>query len=472
MYRQVQWISLGLLVGIGVGCSQANFGTRGPQSKEGTILPVKTTEAQENPRKAPLDISKVPNNVDIAEAGGPKPGSGAVVTRTAALDCDAEAGAVIDVGPKGTQQPGTSLLDAPPRPSPVTLGKEGTPMVPGGPQAPETPILPTVPPINVAPTSKVEMTLQGKFCPETQNRLSVLFVIDFSGSMGHHFDTRRNADLPGNDPLNAGSCGRLRAAQALVNKLKAEKSARDKVMVGMVPFAGGILMDRVVTLRPLDEFEAAATVDTLCSYVVQNPQQVGQAAYAGGVVARGVDSSTNYQAAFSASQALLQGVYGKKQLYFISDGEPTSGGNDPIAAGVTAGATLRQAVDNLTMNALILGNTPKAQGVLESVVGSPDRVRSADTADQLAEKILDFPPPTIDASTGKATLAVLPYNPADLGLQRLVKDPATPAVWLWETQPFFLVGQPGEEIITEVVVTAQGRDGSTYKSQVRIRYRP
>jgi hypothetical protein len=472
MRRVTLWMPLGFAVTVLAGCSQANFGSDKPGSRQGDVLPVKTTGGLQNARKTPLDISKVPNNVDLAETGGPKPGPGAVVVRTAALECDTQTGAVIDVGPSGVQKSGSNLLGAPGVPVPVAIGKDGTPLpgLPGGPSFPNLPDLPTVPPVTVTANAKVEMTLKGKFCPEVKNRLTILFVIDYSGSMGRHFDPTRRADLPGNDPLVNGSCGRLRAAQALLNKIKSEKAAKDEVVVGMVPFAGGILTDRIVNIKSLDEFAATASVESLCAFVVQDPRQVGQAGYPGGVTSAGVDSSTNYQAAFTAAQSLLQGVAGKKQLYFVSDGEPTSPGTDPTTAGINAGASLRQNVDNLIMNALILGNVPTAQNVLERVVGS-QRVRTADTADQLADKILDFPAPSIDENTGRATLAVVPYNPANLGLQSLVKDPAGP-IWSWETQPFYLVGKPGEEVINDVVVTAQGRDGSTYKSQVRIRYRP
>ena len=471
MSRYRQWMQTGVVFGILTACNEATFapGAAGKRGGAETV-PAKATGGQQNPRKAPLDISKIPNNVDMAEAGGPKPGPGATVSRTAALECDAQAGAIVDVGPNGVQGQGVNLLGNPA--DPVVIGKDGRPVVPVGPASPTVPNLPTVPPITVTPTAKVAMTIKGKFCPETKNRLTILFVVDFSGSMGHHRQTPSNLESLGNDPLTAGSCGRFRAAQALLNKIKAEKAPRDEVAVGMVPFAGGILTERLVSLRSLDEFAATVTVDNLCSFVVQEAGQVGKPDYPGGVTAPGIDSSTNYRAAFTAAQSLLQGVFGKKHLYFVSDGEPTSGGQDPVAAGVNAGESLRQTVDNLTMNALILGQVPTAQAVLQRVVGSAERVKTADTADQLAEKILDFPPPSIDESTGRATLAVLPYNPADLGLQSLAKDPAAPAVWTWETQPFYLVGKPGEEVINEVVVTAQGRDGSTYKSQVRVRYRP
>jgi hypothetical protein len=471
MSRYRLWMQMGVVLGLLSACSEASFAP-GAGGKRGgpDAVPAKSTGGQQNPRKEPLDISKIPNNVDLAEAGGPKPAPGGTVSRTAALGCDAQTGAIIDVGPNGVQGQGSNLLGNPT--APIVIGKDGKPIGPISPSAPSDPSLPTVPPIAVTPSSKVAMTIKGKFCPETKNRLTVLFVVDFSGSMGHHLQTPSNRESLGNDPLTAGSCGRLRAAQALLNKIKSEKAAQDEVMVGMVPFAGGILTERLISLRSLEEFAATATVDNLCSFVVQEARQVGRPDYPGGVTSPGVDASTNYRAAFTAAQSLLQGVYGKKQLYFVSDGEPTSGGQDPIAAGVTAGESLRQTVDNITMNALILGNVPTAQTVLERVVGSAERVKTADTADQLAEKILDFPPPSIDESTGRATLAVLPYNPADLGLQSLVRDPASRAIWTWETQPFYLVGKPGEEVINEVVVTAQGRDGSTYKSQVRVRYRP
>ena len=124
------------------------------------------------------------------------------------------------------------------------------------------------------------------------------------------------------------------------------------------------------------------------------------------------------------------------------------------------------------LNALLLGNIgPGAEQVLQQVAGAPERVRKAQDASQLADDILKFGDASIDESTGKALLSVEGYPTANLGLKYLQQDPAQAGIWIYETQPFVLLGKPGVEVLNVVDDTAQGKDGSTHASQVKIRYR-
>ena len=104
------------------------------------------------------------------------------------------------------------------------------------------PDLPKKDPEVIPPQAKVHAKVKGRFCPQAKNKLTVLFVVDYSGSMGRHVPVQGQAEIPGNDPQIAGSCGRLRAAQAIVSKIRAEKVPTDSVEIGMVPFAGGIII--------------------------------------------------------------------------------------------------------------------------------------------------------------------------------------------------------------------------------------
>lgn len=477
---------LTLIVVSAVGCSKANFGADSGKRVGGNVLPA---GGQQNPLNEPLDISAAEKNKQLAEEG-PLAGDKELTAKTIELDCENSQGVIIDIGTdlgkqpkpteKGDESPFFDLGQS--KGKTVDLDTEGKPI--GGKSGTDgkgkpTTDLPGKDPEEVPEQAKVTAKVKGKFCPQAKNKLTVLFVVDYSGSMGRHIPEQGGAEIPGNDPQINGSCGRLRAAQAIVGKILAEKAPADQVEIGMVPFAGGVVNNRIVQITDLASFEALVSKDTFCQYVVQNsgfgydPVNPGGIDGPSGFLGFGkVDASTNYRAAFTAAQSLLEGVYGRKIAYFISDGRPTSGGQDPILAGIEAGQSLRDNVDNLTLNGLLLGATgPDAKVVLDQVTGSPDRVRNAENADELAREILAFPEASIDDQSGLATLTVQPYPTAPLGLRYLTKDPASVGVWVYETQPFVLLGKPGEETLNIVEVFAKGSDGSTHSAKVVIRYR-
>lgn len=479
---------------VAVSCSQAQFGRNdGKKAEGGVVLPA---TGQLNPEKGPLDLGGQDLN-KTQFPDGPRGGDGKVLDKVIELGCENATGIIVDLGGGGgtgsgsdggknpgklklTSESGLRLLgkdteidtDGKPIGKPDGTGSETKP---GG----EEPI-PEFPPIDVPTESRVVTKIRGQFCPEASNKLTVLFVVDFSGSMGRHVPGMGLPEVPGNDPQIDGSCGRLRSAQAILAKIEAEKKPGDVVEIGMVPFAGGIVTDKIVKIADLATFKAQVSKDSFCQYVVQDasfgydPGNPGGIDGPAGFLGFGkVDSSTNYTAAFTAAESLLTGVYGRKVSYFISDGEPTSGGADPVQAGIAAGNRMRQVVDNLTLNAILLGQmAPSAQQVLEQVTGSPDRVRKVELADELAKEIVLFPAASIDDSSAKATLAVEPYPRADLGLHFFGPHPTQAAIWIWETQPFVLQGKPGVSTLNLVEVTARGADGTTYKSEIRIRYTP
>ena len=339
---------------------------------------------------------------------------------------------------------------------------------------------PVAPPIVIPTPVRVVTQVRGQFCPKATNHLTVLFVVDYSGSMGRHIPASGQPENPGHDPQINGSCGRLRAAQAIIADINASRSPGDQIDVGMVPFAGGIVTNKFIQIQSLDSFAAQVSKDSFCQYVVQDPsfgydpQNPGGIDGPQGILGIGqVDASTNYRAAFTAAESLLGRVYGRKVAYFISDGEPTSGGSDPVQAGIDAGRSMRDHIDNFTLNGLLLGNEgAAAQDVLVQVTGSADRVRMADNADDLAKQIMSFTTAAIDETSGDATLSVAPYPTAEIGLHYLGQDASHPGIWQYETQPFVLLGNPGTTTLNIVDVTARGQDGSTYRSTVTIRYTP
>jgi hypothetical protein len=469
-------------------CNKAKFG--GGTAKKGGSGDVLPAGGMQNPENPPLDVGAINGNT------GPSAGTGEVMDKTIELDCDNAEGVIIDVAPKGTEPlppldgAGKDDVDGKESATLALLGNSpvdvdgkpvGDPGKPGKPDGgkPDIP-LPVEPPVAVPDDGKVVTKVKGAFCPQSRHALTVLLVVDYSGSMGRHVHDQGGPEVPGNDPQVNGSCGRLRAAQAILDRIMRDKAPGDTVNVGMVPFAGGIVTSKVIPLVDAAAFTAHVNKDEFCQYVVQDASFGYDPINPGGIDGGGsgflglgsVDSSTNYRAAFTAAQSMLSGVYGRKAVYFVSDGEPTSGGADPVQAGIEAGRALRANVDNLTLNGLLLGAMgPGAEQVLVEVAGSPDRVRRAESADELANEILNFPDASIDESTGRATLFVAPYPAANLGLRYLAKDPSRDGVWRYETQPFVLMGRPGETVLNLVEVTAQGSDGSTYRSIVKIRYR-
>ncbi len=462
-----------------LGCGQANFGSGSRKRSGGDAVNANGLGGQNG--NGILDVSKLPENVDSANSGGPLAGSGEQLAQMIDLGCNEAQGVTIDVGTKSEKY--LSLGDIDPKVlRPVSLDKDGK--VIGGKDGSEVPPLPEKDPIITPEKAKVAMTVRGKFCPVAQANLSLLFVVDMSGSMGLHKDPLSGQMSNGNDPQVNGSCGRLRAAEAIINKVSSSLKEGDKVTVGMIPFAGGVLSNRIIDFKSISEFKALINKDSFCQYVVQHPSVGLDPVNPGGINgwSSGVDTSTNYRAALTATESLLSRVYGRKVVYFISDGQPTSGGplslnpRDPfqgsVAAGLEAGKSLRDNVKNLEVNTLLLGNPgDKAKDVLTQIAGSPERFRNADTAQDLAAQITQFPVGQIDPATAKAMLTVAPYPAADLGLAFFKEDPAQAGVWLYETKPFYLLGKVGEETLNEVKVSAKGQDGSTHEAVVRINYR-
>lgn len=330
-------------------------------------------------------------------------------------------------------------------------------------------------PVETTDDPEVVTTVSGRFCPKsTEGKTTVLFVVDYSGSMGRHIlGPNSKADPNGNDPQVNGSCGRLRAAEKIIASLDGYTNVR----LGMVPFAGGIVTNKVIYLEDMASFRDKVTAQNFCQYVVDTPQRFGLDPQNPGGIQSDVGGLTNYGAAFRATQTMLENVYGKKTVYFISDGEPTTTGNgnfsipEGTAAGIAAGQSLRNTVNNLTLNALLLGDIgPQGKQVLIDVAGSPDRVRQSEDADQLATQVDNLPETEIDESTALATLFADPYGTHNLGFETFNRDPQAPQEWVWKTSPFVLLGIKGQVVDNIVTVEAKGLNGETFQSKITIQY--
>jgi hypothetical protein len=386
-----------------------------------------------------LDVSKLPENFDEAQAGGPSGGVNGEEAYPLDLSCEQTLDKTIKVSPASSAD------------------------------------------YKVKADTRVLMNAKGRFCPNQTDNLTVLFVIDFSGSMGPNTPNQGNSTYQpasGNDPRVGKTCGRLQAVEAIMAKFK----DTDKVKVGTVTFASNIIESHSVAPMELAAFKSGrltnemVKADNFCSYIA--PEQ----AYATQEMAikmPTVGAATNYEAALIRSYDYLKDTKGRKVIYFITDGRPTASSQaDHLAAAKTA-ATQLKTVENLFFNAFFLqykqsGLQEDKQGFdnLVQTAGAMDRVVKADSAAQLAVEISKDQTVSFDPSSIKASLTIDPYKPeAELKVLRFVQDPSNPKAWLFETQGFVLLGEDSQEVNHLMKVTATAKDGTSHTSQLKVLYR-
>lgn len=228
------------------------------------------------------------------------------------------------------------------------------------------------------------IVIEGEVCKQAQltNERSVFhFIIDTSESMRI------------NDPSTIGSCGRLDAVRSMLNRLKSKASnLTTPPLVSMVTFDSNAQVILAPT-RINDINETQLNSLAICS-------------------ARG---HTNYQAAFSVSQSILQGVR-QASIAFVTDGVPTRdqfnqsslGGSVPqqvYQSGLNALNSLKDSITTFEFNAIYLepqfgsaGDSAlmNARSYLNQLVNVNDgsnngnRLRSVNSADQLETALLDL----------------------------------------------------------------------------------
>ncbi|SME95025.1 hypothetical protein SAMN06296036_102169 [Pseudobacteriovorax antillogorgiicola] len=318
--------------------------------------------------------------------------------------------------------------------------------------------------------SSVELDIEGFFCPKQVDNLHVLLLMDFSGSMGLHRTSRDGPLAPGNDPQAAENCGRLESTIALLETISAQKSIEDKVKIAMVPFAGQVVEDFVIEFVDMEEFYQNLSANNICRYIVQD-HSFGLDPTNPGALSRErpqgkIDASTNYRAAFEGAEEILKAVEGRKVVYMISDGYPTSGGRDPIEISIDAGERLRDKVSNMTLNAILLGaGTQKAQELLEYVAGSKERVRAVASASQLADEIVVFPPPEIDPETALASYASGRGDWQDLDFTFF--EDLGGGQWQYQVKTTTLDIEAGTDI-QSISVRVLGFEGTSFEHRVEI----
>ncbi len=308
--------------------------------------------------------------------------------------------------------------------------------------------------------------LEGEFCglgsDAKAGKLTVLFVLDYSGSMKF------------NDPSDAGTCGRLKAGQAILQKLEAAAATGDAdVQVGIQAFSSRSIPGIAPT--SLAAFKANLTNDIFCS---------------------NDGGETNYEAAFKAAETLLTPVDGTKVIYFISDGLPTqagtglfpAGNDDQQAvydAGQAAAESLRKNVKDLSFDAIFLGTstdpgndpgvpTVDPQTYLEQIAGDKEHVRVVTSADDLAAKIVTFATPTasssLDTDSVTGTLEAASFDGKTIKLDSLTQVAGRDGVWSFVTESFELLGSADKATNNIVTLSIKGADGKAHTAVAEIKF--
>ena len=160
----------------------------------------------------------------------------------------------------------------------------------------------------------------------------------FSASMGLHQDSQTGRMKVGNDPQFNESCGRLEAIHALIDMVNSQRADEDEVKFALVPFAGEVLKDRMIEFEDMAQFREKMDANSVCSYLVQSEAFETHPQNPGGIWAGNrISPSTNYKAAFDKARSFSNEFHPAKVVYMISDGLPTSGGNDPVQSSIEAG---------------------------------------------------------------------------------------------------------------------------------------
>ena len=299
----------------------------------------------------------------------------------------------------------------------------------------------------------VQVQIEGEICgikgEEIEQELNVMFVIDFSGSMG------------ANDGLENDSCGRLVAAQAIVDKMQETADKGVSVSMGAIQFSS--FSETHVPMVDLEEFKASVTADNFCGSV----------------------GGTNYQAALQETQDQLANVSGRKLVYFVTDGAPT----EPLttegaaAAGLTAAESLRTSIDELTLNAIFLeggiggigglDDTFNPQQYLEELVGAPDRVKLVANAADIASEITEFDTPdpiVVDTNSASTTHVAASFGEKPVQLEDFSQDSAREGVWTFITEPVLLFAEKGESVVNEIILNVATSDGETHEARIKIEF--
>jgi uncharacterized protein YegL len=284
--------------------------------------------------------------------------------------------------------------------------------------------------------------VSGELCSVVETQvsnatLSISLVVDFSGSMSD------------NDPSNGGSCGRLQAASAIVNKMLQSAKGKGNIQIGVVQFADDARV--ALPLTDIQSFSQHLNPTMFC----------------------GATTATNHAAGIQSAQQLLTGAQGDKIVYFITDGEPTRPLNPALQTlaeqvrnfynvGVEAANALRTALPGVQFNLIRLdlkkpeidarsyGIDPE-QYLKQLVGGDPNRVRIAGNAAELAAQIVTFEAPKVQSGTFDSKGIVAELTAGQFGSKKVAVESVVPVqgregVWVFTTVPIELFGAVGQRV--------------------------
>ncbi len=291
--------------------------------------------------------------------------------------------------------------------------------------------------VNLADGATV--TVNGEICPRPEGKLSVLFLIDTSGSMA-------NVD---NSFLGV-RCDRVKATTNVISALKSDMAnPNDDVSVGIVRFDTTAQVIRNLSSVKSANFITALNAPRICRN----------------------DGWTNYKSAFDLAREQFNGVSGRKVIYFITDGAPTAGAsgqspNRTDAGGYHSSAAL-SAVNSLksyfgselTVNAVFLNSKTggSERQLLNQITGDANRVKFADKVEELTEKLIElsFPPVVLQQSKTYGELTAQGASKKSVRLS-ITPDTNRPGVYFYQTEPF--VPHRIDEVKTRNELTVTGID--------------
>jgi len=341
---------------------------------------------------------------------------------------------------------------------PITLNPAGSEdSIPHGSKVLSITCDPSAPAVTTAPVSvdapgRENLVIEGEVCPRGYGELTVLFVVDFSESM-LRLKGRSGEWIDGNDLMKNGSCGRLKAAQAIYDAIKGRRLEEDNVKIGILPFSSKVVEQKIIIPKDFSRFSQHLDAASFC----------------------GAEGLTNYKSALDGAAEILRNIKGNKAVYFITDGLPTAILNadgtpeksvdDAALLGKRAADRIRESIEQLALSAVFLGSAeevanfdPKAY--LESITGDANRVRFVDRSEDLASEVTKLGIPSIDVQSDSAvaTLEIPGAAPIKLKITSIKKTPGKDGTYTFTTEPFTIAGAATTANFSFSIKAANGQE--------------
>ena len=309
--------------------------------------------------------------------------------------------------------------------------------------------------LSVDGNSVTKFVVEGKVCPNTDDifeKKTVLILVDQSGSMNQ------------NDPVLGGSCSRLDAIRALVEKIKNTEKALDNVFVGLIGFES---VAKVLTPpTSVTQIMPLLNVNPICD----------------------ATAYTNYESAFDTASNLVRSIPGSKNIYFVSDGLPKLpeiSGVKPVRAGGVANAGLAAARDLLQISGTELfvlylqvvardeDDVADPVNYLNTIAGDLNKVRIVTEAKNLVDEILKFevkPAPLISVLNPTISLESDGFESRNVEVASIEPDLATKGVWNYKSEPFTPFFERGRAVLNRIAIRIVDDKGRAFFSTVNVSF--